>query len=742
MSSIPKAGHTILQDRYCLKGESVDALLTRASQAWATNDSMSERIRSYLDKGWLTMATPVLSNAPKRIKHDNHWKLNMILESNFMESTQRGLPISCFVSAMGDSRNDIFDTVTETGFASSLGGGLGISLEMLRPAGSPTSRGSASTGIIPFAQLEQSAVLATSQGDTRRGSVAFWLPMHHPEIHEFLAVRREHGGDPSRKLLHSHHGVILDDDFMQAVRQDDDYDLVDPNTGKVTSTEKARDLWFKLLEIRKETGEPMILNKSRVDEGIKELGLSPTDYSVIQSNLCVTGSTLILDSEGYVPIQDRVGEATQIWDGEQFSEVTPFSTGKQQCYLATFSNGISIECTGGHKFPVKHGYGKHYELTPLDDMEIGDKVEIFDMPVIPHDDDLPVDPYSQGFYSGDGNTGLNHSWLYSTKYCCESRLVGSFGKEHKSASRKTWKHGPMLRKNFVPFEVTVEDRLDWLAGLLDADGTVGTNGDNQSLLLASVDRDFLEQVQLMLTTLGVTATVALMRKAGTTDFGDGYGAYPSKDCYRLSISSVHTQALLSLGLNMERLSVVRRTPQRSALRKPVLISVEPTEVKETYCFTNKRNSLGTFNGMVTGQCSEILLQTSEDTGNVCCLSSLNLLHWDDYKDDHQFFRDVVELLDNAMEYFVHFAPEEMQSIVAGAIRDRPLGIGTLGFFSYLQKKDIAVSDLQAVTTTRSIYAKIKEETHKASAELAVERGVPESCTSLGRRNLTLTAVAQ
>ena len=389
----------------------------------------------------------------------------------------------------------------------------------------------------------------------------------------------EHGGDPSRKLLHSHHGIIIDDEFLRAVAADGDYDLIDPHTGDVTSTEKAKELWFKLLEIRKETGEPMILNRDRVDEGVVALGLDPAEYPVIQSNLCVAGDTLVLTDKGHVPIVTTVGNTTNIWDGTQFSPVVPYGTGKQQCYLATFSDGTSLECTGGHKFPVKNSYKEDYSLTALSDMVVGDKIELFPMP-----------------------------------------------------------------------------------------------------------------------------------------------------------ESYHFE---------EELPVTIREPQRGCKQRSTLVSVEPTEVKDTYCFTNEANHLGTFNGMVTGQCSEILLRTDVQRGNVCCLSSVNLLHWDDYKDDTLFFRDVVELLDNALEYFIQHAPQELESIVRGATEDRPLGVGTLGYFSYLESNGIAISDLAAVTTTRSIYSTLKEQLWSASRELGKERGLAPTCVEHGidRRHLTLTAIA-
>jgi len=191
-----------------------------------------------------------------------------------------------------DSRGGITDHYTENAFLSSVGGGVGGCWNDVRSVGSRTSAGSESTGVIPFLKVVDAEMLAFSQGVTRRGSYAAYLEMSHPEIEEFLDIRKPTGGDINRKSTNLHHGVVVSDAFMEliegATREegfDDSWDLIDPHSGKVTKTVSAKTLWVKLIQNRVETGEPYIMFGDTVEEAMPDyqraLGLK-----VHHSNLC------------------------------------------------------------------------------------------------------------------------------------------------------------------------------------------------------------------------------------------------------------------------------------------------------------------------------------------------------------------------------------------------------------------------------------------------------------------------
>ena len=260
-----------LEDRYLVGDEkSPQDAFARAAIAFSDNEEHAQRLYDYASKLWFMFSTPVLSNG----------------------GTKRGLPISCFLNYVDDSREGITDHYTENAFLSSVGGGVGGCWSGVRSVGSKTSNGSESTGVIPFMKVVDAEMLAFSQGVTRRGSYAAYLDIYHPEIEEFLDVRKPTGGDINRKSVNLHHGVVISDEFMTIIENatkiegfDDSWDLIDPHSGKVTKTVSAKTLWVKLIQNRVETGEPYIMFGDTVDEATpefqKKLGLK-----VHQSNLC------------------------------------------------------------------------------------------------------------------------------------------------------------------------------------------------------------------------------------------------------------------------------------------------------------------------------------------------------------------------------------------------------------------------------------------------------------------------
>ena len=264
-------GKTTLKDRYLLPNEnSPQDGFMRAAKAFSDNDEMAQRIYDYASKLWFMYSTPILSNG----------------------GANRGMPISCFLNYVGDSREGLTGHYTENAWLASIGGGIGGYWGHVRSDGTSTSGGSQSSGSIPFLHVVDSEILAFSQGKTRRGSYAAYMDMSHPEIMEFLEMRKPSGGDIHRKCLNLHHAINISDDFMNLVEKcvaeptyDDSWNLIDPHTKEVVRTVSARELWQKLLENRVATGEPYVSFIDTINEALpetqKKLGLK-----VHHSNLC------------------------------------------------------------------------------------------------------------------------------------------------------------------------------------------------------------------------------------------------------------------------------------------------------------------------------------------------------------------------------------------------------------------------------------------------------------------------
>lgn len=264
-------GIKTLEDRYMIEGEkSPQDAFARAAKAFADDDAHAQRLYDYASQLWFMFSTPVLSNG----------------------GTTRGLPISCFLNYVDDSRHGLTNHYTENAFLSSVGGGIGGCWNGVRSVGSTTSNGSESTGVIPFLKVVDAEMLAFSQGVTRRGSYAAYLDISHPEIEEFLDVRKPTGGDINRKSINLHHGVVVSDKFMKLIEKatieegfDDSWDLVDPHSGRVIKTIPAKTLWVKLIQNRVETGEPYIMFGDTVQEALPEYQKAK-GLQVHHSNLC------------------------------------------------------------------------------------------------------------------------------------------------------------------------------------------------------------------------------------------------------------------------------------------------------------------------------------------------------------------------------------------------------------------------------------------------------------------------
>ena len=256
-------GKATLKDRYLGANESFQDLFARVASTYADDNLHAQRLYNYISNLWFMPATPVLSNG----------------------GTKRGLPISCFLNEASDSLGGILDLWSENVWLAAKGGGIGSYWGNLRSIGEKIGKVGKTSGIIPFIKVMDSLTMAISQGSLRRGSAACYLPIDHPEIEEFIEMRRPTGGDPNRKSLNLHHGVLITDAFMRAVETDQKWALKSPADGSVQSTISARNLWIRLLTARIETGEPYIIFIDTVNRLIpqhhKLAGLN-----VKTSNLC------------------------------------------------------------------------------------------------------------------------------------------------------------------------------------------------------------------------------------------------------------------------------------------------------------------------------------------------------------------------------------------------------------------------------------------------------------------------
>merc|ERR1712178_101540 len=223
-------GKATLTDRYLGQNESFQDLFARVASVYADDNLHAQRLYNYISNLWFMPATPVLSNG----------------------GTERGLPISCFLNEAGDSLEGILGLWSENVWLAARGGGIGSYWGNLRSIGEKIGKVGKTSGIIPFIRVMDSLTLAISQGSLRRGSAACYLDVHHPEIEEFLEIRKP-SGDFNRKSLNLHHGINITDEFMECVKNNKEFSLRSPKTNETLKKINARELWQKILETRMQT---------------------------------------------------------------------------------------------------------------------------------------------------------------------------------------------------------------------------------------------------------------------------------------------------------------------------------------------------------------------------------------------------------------------------------------------------------------------------------------------------------
>ena len=722
---------TFLERGYLSKGESpherVRDIADKAEEILKIK-GFSDKFYDYMSKGFYSLSSPVWSNFGK----------------------ERGLSISCFGSYLEDSVPSILDTASEVGIMSKHGGGTSGYFGELRPRGAEISDNGKSSGAVHAMKLFEQVSDTISQGGVRRGRFSPYLPVEHGDIDEFLEIGTE--GNPIQSMTH---GVTISDAWMLDM---------------INGDEEKRRIWAKILTRRKQLGYPYIMFSDNANDNTVDV-YKDKGLKINNSNLCVAPYTKILTKNGYETIRDLEDTITDVWNGEEWSEVTVRKTGENKELLRVeLSSGNELDCTPEHKFYVleetstgKRTKPPRYIEKRAKDLSVGDKLIKFELPVIKGDKHLDY-AYDNGFYTGDGTevNGNQRLYLYDDKKDLKKNLksVENWLGEDDSI-RLVGNTDKLKSKYFVPnAEFTVNSRLEWLSGYLDADGTVTNNNGSQSIQVASINKDFLVEVQYMLQTLGVDSKVTHMRDAGLNSLpkNDGtgdYAEYQTKELHRLLINGNSLYKLSKLGLTCNRLVWEIKKPNRECSQFIKVSDVSKVDgVYDTYCFTEPKRHLGMFNGVLTGQCSEIFLPNNERWSFVCNLSSMNIERYDEWKDTDAvetmvYFLDAVmtEFLTD-LESFRDSDKDEdrqtfkhMERAYNFAKENRALGLGALGWHSYLQSKMIPFESVEASRINAEVFSTIQKRSYKASKELAELFGEPEILKGYGRRNATLNAIA-
>ena len=579
------------------------------------------------------------------------------------------------------------------------------------------------------------------------------MNIYSMDILDFITAKSYDEG----KLNHFNLSVMVDDEFMTALENDEDVYLHYPvynedgsicnDSNKWIKSKKINStyLWDAIIKRAYDNGEPGIFFYDNMNKD-NTLGYIE---NIVCSNPCVTGDTVILTDDGYKRIDSLVGKETRVWNGYEYSDVTPRVTGhNQDMAKVSFSDGSELNCTLYHKFILNDD-----RRVEAKELKVGDKLAKYTFPIIEGSSVIDEqEAYTMGFFCGDGtmksqNTAHNIIALYGEKRDLLPYLI--YEKLFEQGESQDNRYVINLKdedysKSFIPTnKYTIATRLNWLSGMIDSDGTL--NSDDGAISITSINRGLLKDIKYMLNTLGCNATVALTKEEGNRllrDSNDEPKEYFCQKLYRVTISATNVKKLMDLGLITHRVKLIAN-PNRDASRFIQVTNIEYlTDKEETvYCFTEEKNHSGIFNGVMTAQCAEYLAGTvygnnpndgsklnSNDFGGACNLGSLFLhnfvenpftknayIHYDNL---YYAIYNAVRFLDNIID--INKFPDKIYENYQKSFRT--IGLGITGLADALVMLNMSYTSEDANSFVDDLMNFIAKSTYRASIDLAKEKG--------------------
>jgi len=718
----------------------------------------ADKFEHYMSLGFYSLSTPV-------------W-------TNFGNS--RGLPVSCFGSYIDDTITSILYKTAEVGMMSKMGGGTSGYFGSLRPRGAKISVGGESSGPVHFMEMFEKTSEVISQGSARRGSFAAYIPVEHPDIDEFLNIRNE--GHPIQNMSI---GVTISDEWMQQ--------MVDGDKAK-------RKIWARIIQKRFETGYPYLLFSDTANKNAPQV-YKDKNLKIHASNLCVTGDQRVVSSRGLLTAKElyEQGGDLQLFDNDKIVNASSMKLVEKNAkvYKITLDNGMTHTVTDYHKICIldkkRYPKNKKQEIftknVSCKDLKLGQLVKIQTKKGIFGKENKPKEAFLLGVYHGDGTQHKNkimidiwekdfdlqekiqnyHNYIckkYKTQYCLtnnktyENPQFNNCMVSHSKVKKKRLA-GVALGKSlgFKKYKIpnwiwsgNENTQWEYIKGLYYTDGTVfkgKSKGNPISISLSNINKEFLQNIQLILANLGMQSTIRIMRKKGKTKLPDGkgnYKIYKTKNCWRLIVGNKNDAIIFNRKtkfLDRKNIKLEDRFYRDNTKKFYKIVSIDYVGKQDVYCCkVDSPEHLWVCNGFVTHNCSEIMLQSDETNSFVCVLSSLNLLHWDEIEKTDAI-ETMIYFLDSVNQEFVNKTENIrfMKSARNFALNQRALGMGVLGWHSLLQSKKIPFESMQAKLLNTSIWKTIRERSDQATVKLAEEYGEAPILEGYGRRNVTTLAVA-
>ena len=707
----------------------------------------------------------------------------------FNAGTPRPQMSSCFLIAnKEDSIDGIYGTLTECAQISKWAGGIGMHIHDIRGNKSKIKgTNGQSDGIIPMLRVFNATARYVNQAGRRKGSIAVYLEPWHTDIMDFLELRLNQGDEDARcRDLFS--AMWIPDLFMKRVEENGNWSLFCPNTAKglsdvtgdefealytkyeedglATATLSATDVWKAILKSQTETGTPYMLYKDACNKKSNQKNLG----TIKSSNLCVAPETMILTSEGQRMISELKDQEVQVWNGEEFSKVTVRQTGEnQKLIIVNTGRGLSIRCTPYHKFWIVG------ESEPVEAQYLKKNMKIIkhSLPLIKTNDKKMKYAYTHGLFCADGTISFSGDLVrcsYKAKkngLCMRHQLNEKEYENDGSCQANSYSEQKWLdlyhekkkliqfteydyavtnescnrirlrlpkdieNKYVVPMNYSLETKLKWLAGFMDGDGCVVQHqgGCGVSIQIGSIHYTFLRDILLMLQTMGVNSRINVARDETYKDMPGG--RYACKKLWRLLIPSGGVEILKTLGIQMKRLNIgTESQPNRQALHFDKIVSVEDVgDTANTFCFNEPLRHRGVFNGIITGNCTEILEYTDKDETSVCNLASIALPKYVDVETktfDHVKLHQVTKVVTKNLNRVIDRNFYPVETARRSNTKHRPIGLGVQGLADVFIMCGLPFDCEESRLMNAHIFETIYHAALEASAELAETHGSYES----------------
>ena len=658
----------------------------------------------------------------------------------FNAGTPRPQLSSCYLISMEeDSIEGIYNTLKDCAQISKYSGGIGLHIHNIRAKGSHIQGTNGKTdGIVPMLKVFNSTARYVNQSGKRNGSFAIYLEPWHPDIEDFLEMKKNHG-DEELKARDLFYAIWMCDLFMERVKENKDWSLFCPHecpglsdvygnkfkelyelyesTGKSRKVINSRELWFKILDSQMETGTPYILYKDAANKKSNQQNIG----TIKSSNLCVAPETFVLTDKGHIKIESICGEQVKVWNGTAFSEVSIIKTGTNQPLLNVYTDdGSKLTCTPYHKFHIQENTTNNIKIIDAKDLKPDDQIVKCNFPVI-NGSDILLYSYTHGFFCEnsikyDTSSDPNMSYVYLSEENSYLLQYMNYENYYKLDDYVViCLPSNIKHKSFIPFNCSLKNKLEWFAGYCDAKAEIDKFN---RIKIHSTNYEFLKNIKLLLQTCGINPKIKLINSSKNVAC--------TQNIYTFLVSSFDLNKLYELGFNTKKMPIFSLSKNDYTTNNYVsILKIEYNgRVDDTYCFTEPIKHMGIFNGILTGQCTEIMEYSDDKETAVCNLASIALPSFVnektkqfDYDKLHKVTKVVTSNLNKIID--INFYPTDKTR--RSNILHRPIGIGVQGLADTFIMMDVAFCSEEAKEVNKLIFETIYHGALERSNEIAIER---------------------